>query len=219
MEKGRISIFLIDDHEIFRQGLVLLISGQPDIEVVGQAGSGVEALTGIREVHPDVVLLDLSLPDMNGLELLAQVKKTAPESKILVLTMHDNQKYVSYALSHGVSGYLLKDLQPEELFLAIRSVMQGDIYLCRRVNKLVIREFASMTRDHKYLTSLETLTAREREVFRLMADGYCGKDIAARLNISPKTVEHHRGRIMDKLDCENIAQVIRLALKEGVINP
>ncbi len=217
MEK--IKILVVDDHKILRSGLIELLSKREKHQIVGEAENGREALEKIKKCKPDVVFLDISMPELNGIEAIDQIRKSAPSCRIIILTMYDNNKYVAYALSHGISGYLLKDIDAEELFAAIDAVMAGDIYLCEKINRKVIRDFASLTRDKTYSTPLDALSPREQEVFQLIAEGFTGKCIADKLNISPKTVEHHRYRIMEKLRCNNIAQIVRLALKEGVITP
>ncbi|SYZ72831.1 TRAP-type C4-dicarboxylate transporter, periplasmic solute-binding protein [Candidatus Zixiibacteriota bacterium] len=217
MEK--IKILVVDDHKIVRSGLIELLNKRENHQVVGEAENGREALEKIKKCRPDIVFLDISMPEMNGIEAIDQIRKSVPSCRIVILTMYDNNKYVAYALSHGISGYLLKDINAEELFIAIDRVMAGDVYLCEKINRKVIRDFASLTRDSTFSTPLDALSAREQEVFQLIAEGNTGKEIAGKLNISPKTVEHHRYKIMEKLQCSNIAQIVRLALKEGIITP
>ena len=214
-----VKIMVVDDHRIFRQGLIELLHKNADYEIIGEAGNGREALEKIKEVKPDIIFLDISMPELNGVEAIDQIKKICPMCRIIILSMYDNSKYISFALKHGVSGYLLKDIEAEELNKAVKTVMENEIYLCDKINKKIIHNYAVLTRGKVFSTPLEALSARESEVFQLMAEGFTGKEIASKLNISQKTVEHHRYRVMEKLGCNNTAQIVRLALKEGIIVP
>ena len=214
-----VRILVVDDNRIFRQGIIELLRKNNDYEIVGEAGNGREALEKIKDVKPDIVFLDISMPELNGVDAIDQIRKICPTCRIIILSMYDNSKYISFALKHGVSGYLLKDIEADELFKAIKTVMENEIYLCDKINKKIIRNYAVMTRGRVFSTPLEALSAREAQVFQLMAEGFTGKEIASKLNISQKTVEHHRYRVMEKLGCSNTAQIVRLALKEGIIVP
>lgn len=213
---GKVRIYLIDDHKILREGISSLLSANGSYQVVGDASNPRDALESIRETKPDIIFLDISMPELNGLDAIAQIKKVLPTVRIMILSMYDKASYICRALSEGVSAYLLKDVTAEELFRAIDTVMSGQLFLGERINQLVIRNFVDMTHNGRFTSPLDTLTPREREVMQLIAEGRRGKEIADRLHISYKTVEHHRSRIMHKLSCENVAQLIRLATSEGI---
>lgn len=217
MEK--VKIFIVDDHRIFRQGLAELLLKNSRYQIVGEAGDGREAPEKIRKAKPDVVLLDISMPELNGIDAINQIKKLWPSGKVIILSMHDKSSFISSALSQGVSAYLLKDIDAKELFDAIETVLDGGIYLSEKVNQLVIHDYVDLAQSKEFSSPIDMLSNREREVFQLIAEGYTGKEIADKLNISYKTVEHHRYKIMAKLSCRNISQVIRLAAKEGIIPP
>lgn len=214
MSKAR--VFLIDDHRILREGINALLSENEYYEVVGEASNAREALEKLQDVKPDVILLDIAMPELSGLNAISQIKKVSPAAKIIILSMYDKSSYICSALSQGVLGYLLKDVTAKELYGAIDAVLSGKLYLGERINQLVIREYVDMTHEGKFVSPLDTLTGREREVMQLVVEGRTGKEIAGRLHISYKTVEHHRYSIMRKLDCKNVAQLIRLASSEGM---
>lgn len=212
----KVNIYLIDDHRILREGIRALLSKKDGYIVVGEAANAREGIKGVAEVKPDVIFLDISMPELNGLDAITQIQKASPQSKIVILSMYDKTSYICKALSNGVSAYLLKDVTANELFSAIETVMKGEFYLGEQINQLVIRDYIDMAQEGKFVSPIDALTNREREVLQLIAEGKTGKEIAATLNISYKTVEHHRYRVMNKLSCDNIAQLIRLAASEGI---
>jgi len=214
-----VKIMVVDDHRIFRQGLMELLRKNIDYKVVGEAGNGREALEKIKDIKPNIIFLDISMPELNGIDAIDEIKKTCPSCRIIILSMYDNSKYISFALKHGVSGYLLKDIEIDELYRSIKTVMENEIYLCDKINKKIIRDYAVMARAKVFSAPMESLSARETEVFQLIAEGFTSKEIASKLNISNKTVEHHRYSMMEKLGCHNTAQIVRLALKEEIIIP
>ncbi|MCK4657809.1 MAG: response regulator transcription factor [candidate division Zixibacteria bacterium] len=211
------TIVIVDDHEIFRQGLAELLIKHDGFRVVGQAGNGRQAIEIVSTTKPDIIFLDISMPELDGLSAIGQIKKARADSKIIVLTMHDKSEFVYRALSGGASGYLLKEAGAETLFEAVQEVKQGRTYLCDRINQVVIREYADAKNGTHYKSAIDGLSEREREVFQLLVEGKTGKEVAGKLNISPKTVEHHRSRILEKLQCHGIAQLIHFASKEGLI--
>ncbi len=212
-----VKIFIADDHRIFREGFTEVLAKRGRYEIVGEASNGREAVSKIPDVKPDIVFLDISMPEMNGIEALTQIRKIYPSAKIIMLSMHDKGTYVFQALGKGASGYLLKDTEAEEIYRAIDTAMAGGVHLSDKINQQVIKDYIDIAGEKNITSPLDTLTNREREIFQLVAEGHSGKEIAGKLNISPKTVEHHRSKVMSKLSCQNIAQIIRLAIKEGVI--
>ena len=215
---GKVKILIVDDHELLRRGIIELLSSRSSITVVGEASNGREAIDMARKTKPDIILLDISMPELNGMEAIEQIKQACPAGKIIIMTMHDLNKYITGALKHGVAGYLLKDIDALELFEAIDKVSQGELYLCDKINQKVIGDYASMIGEETSKTSADTLSPREREVLQLVVEGYTGKEIAHKMSISPKTVEHHRYHLMSKMGCSNVAHLIRAALKEGLVN-
>jgi len=211
-----ITVVIADDHCLFRQGLVELLSGGEDMRVVGQAGDGREALDLVKSLKPDIVFLDIQMPRLSGLSVISEMVKASPDTRILILSMYDKGSYVASALSQGASGYLLKDDGADTLFMAVEEVMNGRVYLSERVNQLVIQGFSEVVRGSKYISPIDALSPREKEVLQLIVEGGSSKSIASTLCISIKTVEHHRANIMSKLSCNNVRQLILLAAKEGL---
>ncbi len=212
-----VRIFIVDDHGIFRQGLAELLLKNSSYRIVGEAGNGREALQKIEKAKPDIIFLDISMPELNGLDAISQIKRLWPSGKIIILSMHDKSTYIRSALDQGAVAYLLKDIDADELFEAINAVLDGQVYLSGKIDELIIHDHVNLVQGGKFSPPIDSLSKREREVFQLIVEGYSGKEIAGKLNISYKTVEHHRGNIMGKLSCKSIAQLIRLAAKEGII--
>jgi DNA-binding NarL/FixJ family response regulator len=220
-----IRILLADDHVLMRRGMRAWLQSMPQVEVVGEASDGREALHLIAKVQPDVVLMDIGMPRLNGLEVTLQVTKEFPQVRVLILSMHANEEYVVQALRAGASGYILKDAEPEELEVALKAVSRGKTYLSPTVSQGVIgdylRRIGASTKDTTQeggdVSSL--LTARQREVLQLIAEGQTTKQIAALLYISEKTVESHRLRLMRQLDIHDIAGLVRYAIRTGLVMP
>jgi two-component system response regulator NreC len=207
-------IFLADDHIVLREGLKSLINAQPDLEVVGEAGNGQEALQKVQDLHPDVVLMDLSMPEMNGLRATEHLKQLCPQVKVLALTALEDQDYFRQLLKMGASGYLLKHAAAEELIQAIRRVAAGGIYLDPSLAGAVVDNY--IREPSSTATGRESdLSDRETEVLRLIAWGYTNKEIAAQLHISTKTVETHKTNLMSKLDLSSRADIVRYASRRG----
>lgn len=213
-------ILLADDHAILRAGLRLLINGQPDLEVVAEADNGVKVLSLVEETHPDLVLLDLTMPGLGGLDVLRALKQVSPESRALILTMHDDESYLRQALSLGAAGYVLKKAVDSELLNALRAVARGETYIhSAMMSKLLNGESSSAgaTADAAE-DPWDTLSKRESDVLRLVALGHTNAEIADRLAISVKTVETYRARGMEKLGFSTRAQLVRDALERGMLD-
>ncbi len=210
-----IRVLLADDHTLFRSGLRALLQGFGGITVVAEAADGREALELVRQQRPDVVLMDITMPDLNGLDAAAQIARDFPAVKVVVLSMHPDDAYVNRALKAGASGYLLKTASGPELELAIRSVARGDVYLGPRVAKRVIPGY--LATGIELPAELERLTQRQREILQLVAEGCTSKQIAQRLGLSVKTVERHRVELMHRLEIHDIAGLVRWAIRHGLI--
>ena len=214
-DKNRIVI--AEDHTILREGLRALLSSHPDLEVVGEAADGRDAIRCVEEAGPDLVLLDLSMPRMDGLDAIREISKRSPETKILALTVHKAEEYVLAALQAGADGYALKDATQAELVTAIRSVLAGKRYLSPGVSEKVIEGYLAGKKGRTTKTPWDSVTAREREVLKLIAEGHKNKEIAEILCISVKTVEKHRSNIMEKLDLHNVSDLTAYAIERGIV--
>jgi len=214
-DKNRIVI--AEDHTILREGLRALLSSHPDLEVVGEAADGRDAIRCVEEAGPDLVLLDLSMPRMDGLDAIREINKRSPETKILALTVHKAEEYVLAALQAGADGYALKDATQGELVAAIRSVLAGKRYLSPGVSEKVIEGYLAGKKARTTKTPWDSITAREREVLKLIAEGHKNKEIAEILCISVKTVEKHRSNIMEKLDLHNVSDLTAYAIERGIV--
>lgn len=213
----KIKVFLADDHKILRQSLVILLQQENDIEIVGEAPDGQRAFQEILRLKPDIAILDISLPRLNGLEVAARVKKDNPEIKIIILTMHKNEEFVARAYQLDVSGYVLKDNALEELLKAIRIVQAGGIYLSADITSTVVAGFVKNFNVEKGKTDL--ISSREREIIQLLAEGHSNKEIALMLNLSLKTVETHRSNIMHKMGFKSITDLVLYAVRNHIIEP
>ena len=214
----KIRVLLADDHKILRESLVILLSRNEDIEVVGEAADGQEAYEKIMKLRPDIAVLDISIPHLNGIDLAFKLEQEAPEIKVVILTMHKSEEFVTKSLQAGVKGYVLKDNALEELIECIRTVYDDNVFLSNSVTKLVVQGFVSGLKEKDDMQT-ETISAREREVLQLLAEGQSNKDISAELNLSVKTVETHRANIMHKLGLKNIADLVLYAVRNHMIEP
>lgn len=212
---NRIRVVLADDHTLVRAGLRSLLASIPGVEVVGEAGNGVEASRLVSELRPDVVLMDVSMPALNGIEATRRIVKLQPRTRILIVSMHSDREYVRQALVAGAHGYLLKDTQPGELSLALRAVAGGDMWLSPAVASSVVEDAVRPTA----LAPAEELTPRQREVLQLIAEGHTTGRIARQLRLSVKTVESHRAQIMQRLDIHHVPGLVRYALRKGMVSP
>jgi DNA-binding NarL/FixJ family response regulator len=216
-KSGMVRVLLAEDHTIVRKGLRSLLEAEAGIEVIGEAEDGREAIRKVQELLPDVVLMDISMPKLNGLEATRQIKKWFPGVKVLILTMHANEEYVLQILRAGASGYVVKRAAPTELVLAIQAISRGDAFLSPSISKEVIEEYIRQA-EGTVENSYDKLTNREREVLQLIAEGHSSREIAELLHISQKTVRGHRARLMDKLDVHSTAGLTQYAIRKGVIN-
>ena len=212
-----IRVLLADDHDLFRAGLRVLLQDLGGFEVVAEAGDGREALRLVGELRPDVVLMDLMMPGLNGLEATARVAREYPAVRVLVLSMNAAEEFVLPAVRAGASGYVLKNARPAELEQAIRAVARGETYLTPAVSGHLIDDYRRRTAGEA--DSLEKLTPRQREVLQLVAEGHSTKEIARRLGVSVKTVETYRSQLMDALDIRDIAGLTRYAIRKGLVSP
>lgn len=212
-----VRVVLAEDHTLFRAGIRSLLSDLPDLQVVAEAAEGREALRLIAEHQPDVALLDISLPGLNGLEVLARLAKDRAAVRVIVLSMHAHEEYVRQALRAGAAGYLLKDASVAELELAIKAVLRGESYLSPAISQHVVKWIRG--KEPVSGGSLERLSSRQREILQLIAEGHSTKSIATVLNLSPKTVETHRAELMMRLDIHEVAGLVRYAVRMGLVSP
>ncbi len=212
-----IKVVLADDHAVVRAGIRSMLESLGGIELVGQATNGREALSLVEEHHPDVLLCDISMPEMNGLEATTRVVKEFPNVRVIILSMHISEEYVWQALTAGATGYLLKDAEASELYVAIKSVVSGTTYLTPSVSKHVVETY--MQRMGSSIQVADVLTPRQREILQLIAEGKALKEIARLLNLSVKTVETHRTLLMNRLDIFDTAGLVRYAMRRGMIPP
>ncbi len=213
----KIRIVIAEDHTILREGLRALISSNPNFEVVGEAEDGREAIHCVEKLKPDLILSDLSMPRMNGMEAIREIKKRSPDTKVIVLTVHKTEEYILATLKAGAEGYILKDSTHSELMLALKNVLSGKHYISPGISEKVIEGYLDGRKTLKTRTSWETLTQREREILKLIAEGYRNKEIADYLCISVKTVEKHRANLMDKLDLHSVSALTTYAMEKGLV--
>ena len=215
--KKPFSIVIAEDHTILREGLKSLLASRPDLKVVGEAGDGLEAIRCVRDHSPDMILLDLSMPRMTGLDAIKEIKRINPDIKIIVLTVHSSEEYILATLQAGADGYVLKEAHSAELETAIRHVLEGRRYLSPSISGTVIDGLLQGKKASAIRSAWDTLTQREREILKLIAEGHKNKDIADLLCISIKTVEKHRANLMEKLGLHNVAALTALAAEKGLI--
>jgi DNA-binding NarL/FixJ family response regulator len=210
-----IKIVIVDDHKLFRIGLRQILERQHEIKVVGEASNGFDAVDIVKDLQPDLVLIDISMAQLNGIEAARKIIADNPEVKTMILSMHADRRYILESLRAGVRGYLLKDSAPEELLSAIKKVMQNQFYLSPKINEQVIAGFMQMAVPET-TSPFSSLSSREREVLQLIAEGKSTHQVAEKLNVSAKTIETHRMHIMDKLNIHTIAELTRYAIREGL---
>jgi DNA-binding NarL/FixJ family response regulator len=206
-------ILLADDHAVVRQGFRMILGAQADMEIVGEAGNGREAVSMTEQLKPDVVVMDVAMPELNGIEATRRITESQPHTKVLALSMHKDSVYVREILRAGARGYLLKDSIDVDLLAAVRAVAKGEGYLSPAVSDTVLSDYRKHVTD-----PLDLLSSREREVLQLIAEGKTNKDIATLLNLSVYTVDAHRGRIMEKLNLHSTSELVRFAVRKGLID-
>jgi two-component system, NarL family, response regulator NreC len=211
-----VTIILADDHHVMRQGLRMLIEAQEDFRVIAEAGDGLEVVQLAERLTPDILIVDVMMPGLNGLEVTRQVCKRSLDTRVIMLSMYNNEAYVLEALRNGAAGYVLKEATATDLVRAVREVAAGRRYLSPPLSERAIEAYLQKTRDVAF-DPYETLTTREREVLQLAAEGRTNADIAAALFVSPRTVETHRAHLMRKLDLHTQADLIRYALRRGIL--
>jgi two-component system, NarL family, response regulator NreC len=215
---NRVRIVLADDHTILREGLRALLSADPNFDIVGEAEDGREAVRCVEKLGPDLLLMDLSMPRMSGMDAISEIKKRFPETKMIALTVHKTEEYLLATLQAGADGYVLKDATHDELVMAIHNVMAGKPYLSPGISEKVIEGYLEGKEDSLSVSSWQKLSQREREVLKLIAEGYKNKEIAEDLCISLKTVEKHRANLMKKLDLHNAAGLTVYAMGKGLVS-
>ncbi len=209
-----IRVLLVEDHNLVRAGIRSLLDSFQDIDVVGEAANGRDALRMTRQLGPEVVLMDISMPELNGMEATGRLKKCCPDSKVLMLSMHNDEEYVAQSLRAGARGYLVKDAATKELELAIHTLARGEIYISSSVSMSVVDKLMADDSDG---SALNQLTSRQREILQLVAEGCSTREIAERLSLSIKTVETHRTHLMERLEIRDVPGLVRFALKAGLI--
>jgi two-component system, NarL family, response regulator NreC len=209
----KIRILLADDHAVVRQGFKMILASQPDMEIVGEAGNGREAVELAERLHPDVAVVDVAMPELNGIEATRRMGETAPRTRVLALSMHKDSVYVREILRAGARGYLLKDQIDSDLIAAVRAVARGEGYLSPAVSDAVLNDY------RKHVSNpIDLLTSREREVLQMIAEGKTNKEIATVLELSVYTVDAHRGHIMEKLNMHSVNELVRFALRNGLVD-
>jgi len=213
----KIRVLLADDHTLFRQGIKNLLAVEPDLEVVGEVSNAGDAMEKTNELRPDVVLMDIGMPGFSSFEATRQIRRDRPETKVLFLTMYDDEDYLVEGMEVGGNGYVLKDCPAPQLLSAIRDVQRGGSYLSPRMLSQLVDDFRSRVKSSARMPRFATLTAREKEVLKMLAEGQSVKEIACSLNLSVKTVEAHKFNLMRKLDIHNKAQLVQYAIQKKII--
>lgn len=213
-----ISVLLAEDHTIVRQGLAKLLEEEPGIRVIGEARNGREAIAKVEELKPDVVIMDIAMPLLNGIEATRQIKKNRPQTRVIILSMHSQDRFISELFTIGASGYLLKDSSGPDIIHAIKSAVKGDTYLSPSISRKVIEDYVSLKKTKSSREQLYAkLSNREREVFQMIAEGRSTKEIAEILCVSISTVKTHRANILEKLEIESLSQLIHFAIELGLV--
>lgn len=210
-------LLLVDDHAVVRSGLRMLLSAESDVEVVGEASTAREAIDAAQAISPDVILMDIGLPDLSGIEATREIKKRLPKVAVVALTIHEDEEYFFKMLEAGASAYVPKRAAPEELLTAIRAAAAGEVYLYPSLAKLLVTDYLNQEHAPDLKANLDGLTDRDREVLSYLAEGTSNEEIAVSLVISPKTVERHRENIMRKLQLHSRAELVRYAIRKGII--
>ncbi len=218
MNDRTITVFLADDHTIVRQGLASLLAGEPRFKVVGEAENGRQAVSMVKALKPEIVIMDISMPLLNGIEATRLIKKSRPQTKVIILSMHTHDRYIDELINLGVSGYLLKDSTGADIIKAISAAVKGDTYLSPSISRRVIEDYLYLKKKSPQEDLYGKLSNREREVFQMIAEGHSTKEISDILFISPSTVKTHRANIMEKLQFVNISQLVQFAIHLGIVD-
>ncbi|MBI1355178.1 MAG: response regulator [Acidobacteria bacterium] len=209
----KIRLLLVDDHELVRHGLVVFLNGQEGYEVVGEASTGREAIELAEELRPDIVIMDVTMPEMGGVEATRRIRERLPSTRVIALSMHRDSVYVREILRAGADGYLLKESRSNDMLAAIQAVSNGEGYISPAVSQAVLEDYRKQAK-----APIDLLTARERDVLQLVAEGFTNKQIAQKLNLSVYTAEGYRGRIMEKLNLHSTGELVRFAMRSGLID-
>lgn len=218
MSNKAVTIVIADDHAIVRQGLKKIFKEEMGIRVIGEAKDGRDAVNKVQELTPDIVIMDIAMPELNGIEATRQIKQAGSGTKIIILSMHDHSRYIRELLGLGVSGYLLKNAASRDIVKAVNSAIKGDTYLSPSISSRVIEDYVGMNKKSQEEELYNTLSNREREVFQMVVEGSSTKKIAETLCVSPSTIKSHRSNIMEKLKMDNLSQLIQYAIQLGIID-
>ena len=219
MHNKAITVVLADDHTIVRQGLAKLLEGEPNLRVVGEAENGREAVEKVAELKPDIVIMDIAMPMLNGIEATRQIKKVCPKTKVIILSMYSHEYYIHELLETGVSGYLLKDSSGRDIINAIHAAIKDETFLSPSISKMVVDTYLSPRKASPREERFKQLSNREREVFQLIAEGHSTRQIADMLYVSISTVKSHKAKIMEKLGIDTPVQLIHFAIQLGLVDP
>lgn len=214
-----IRLMLVDDHAVVRTGLRMLLEGEEAIEIIGEAETATEAINQVTRLKPDVILMDIGLPDLSGIEATRRIRQLSPETAVVALTIHEDEEYFFKMLEAGACGYVPKRAAPEELLSAIQAAARGEVYLYPSLAKLLVTDYLAQAHEGRRRVQEDGLTAREEEVLILLADGASNAEIAEKLSISPKTVARHRENIMAKLNLHSRSELVKYAIRKGIIEP
>ena len=218
--KSDYRVVICDDHDIFREGLKSLLKTRVDLEIVGEAKNGLSAVSTVRELTPDLVIMDIAMPQQSGIEATKEIVSILPQTRVIILSAHSRKTFIMESLKAGARGYILKDSAGEKLMDAVSAVLKGECYLDSPVAARIVDEFVKLPESRTGEDDTpERLTDRERQILRLIVEGMTNKDIADKLCLSPKTVENHRARIMAKLDCHDVIGLVKYAIAAGLVDP
>jgi len=215
----KIRMLVCDDHDIFRQGIKQVLAANPQLEVVGEAGDGLEAIAMVKKLEPEVVIMDITMPELSGIEATREIVAVRPETRVVILSVHSRKTFISEALKAGARGYVLKDSAGEKLLEAVAAVIKGECYLDSPVAGHIVEEFLAVPEAPAEVEQAERLSDRERQVLRLIVEGNTNKQIAEKLFLSPKTVDNHRSRIMSKLGRHDLIGLVKYAIATGLVDP
>lgn len=217
LKDNQIKILVADDHNLVRQGIVALLNVESDMQVIGEASDGIEAVRLAKKFNPDIVIMDLSMPNLNGLEATHQIKRDASDVKVLILTQHENEEYVMQIIKAGASGYVLKTSVSDDLIKAIKEIQKGEKFFSPSISRMILDDYIKRTQGLQTENKAPELTHREKEVLQLIAEGRTNQEVARKLFISVRTVEFHRANIMHKLQLNDLASLIKYTIQKGIV--